>query len=355
MDKNNYFESRNIKIEKNIHKILVDLPEFVEQFFIGIETQTSPLTRQGYALDLRIFFDFLYHNTKKFANLDKDSFELRHLEQVDTYDIEKFISYLSYYVFQGKEYTNSIETKSRKLACIKSFFKYYYNRNLLEKDVASKVGTPKLHEKPIIRLESEEVEDILHTVECGNLNTERQKSYNVKTKLRDLAILTLFLGTGIRISELVGLNIKDIDFNNNAFIVTRKGGNQEILYFNDEVAISLLEYLEERFSDESINKDEPALFLSLQNKRISIRAVEYLVKKYARIVTPLKKITPHKLRSTFGTNLYRETKDIYVVAELLGHKDINVTRKHYADIGEDIKKQASNKVSLREDLTPKND
>ena len=99
------------------------------------------------------------------------------------------------------------------------------------------------------------------------------------------------------------------------------------------------------------SKDEKAFFLSMQNKRISVRSVELLVKKYAKIVSPLKNITPHKLRSTFGTNLYRSTKDIYVVAELLGHKDVNVTKKHYADISEEIKKEASKQVEIREKPT----
>ena len=94
---------------------------------------------------------------------------------------------------------------------------------------------------------------------------------------------------------------------------------------------------------------EDALFLSLQNKRMSVRSVENLVKKYARIVTPLKKITPHKLRSTYGTNLYRESGDIYLVASVLGHNDVNTTRKHYAAIEDDRRRSARNIVKLREE------
>lgn len=151
-----------------------------------------------------------------------------------------------------------------------------------------------------------------------------------------MLFITLFLGTGIRISELVGLNTDDIDFNTNSFIVTRKGGNRTILYFNDEVKAALEDYIVERSSKAKSN-DEPALFLSMRETRISARAVQNLVKKYAQIVSPLKKITPHKLRSTFGTNLYRETGDIYVVADVLGHKDVNTTKKHYAALSETSK------------------
>ncbi|HEY8419327.1 MAG TPA: tyrosine-type recombinase/integrase, partial [Clostridia bacterium] len=154
---------------------------------------------------------------------------------------------------------------------------------------------------------------------------------------------------GIRISELVGLNIEDIDFDSNAFTVIRKGGNSTILYFSDEVAAALKKYLEQRLNLEDVPKEERALFLSIQNKRISVRAVQNLVTKYARIVSPLKKITPHKLRSTFGTELYRATGDIYIVADVLGHSDVNTTKKHYAAIDTDIRKNAVRKVILRDD------
>ena len=119
----------------------------------------------------------------------------------------------------------------------------------------------------------------------------------------------------------------------------------------EEVADTLRQYLQEdRLMAET---DDPALFLSLQNKRISTRAVEVLVKKYSKIITPLKKITPHKLRSTYGTNLYRETKDIFVVAEVLGHKDVNTTKRHYAAMSEDILRSAARATVLRGDSLPK--
>lgn len=139
---------------------------------------------------------------------------------------------------------------------------------------------------------------------------------------------------------------ESIDFSNNSFIVTRKGGNQAILYFSEEVGDALAAYLAQKEEDPNIPNGENALFLSLQYRRITVRAVENLVKKYAKIVTPLKKITPHKLRSTYGTALYRETGDIYIVADVLGHKDVNTTRKHYAAITEDKRRSVANKVKL---------
>ena len=116
--------------------------------------------------------------------------------------------------------------------------------------------------------------------------------------------------------------------------------------FGEETAEILKRYLQYRETLE-IPKEERALFISSQGKRMMVRAMQYLVKKYAKVATPLKKITPHKLRSTYGTNLYNETKDIYIVAEVLGHKDVNTTKKHYAGISDDVRKSVAGKVKLK--------
>ena len=179
--------------------------------------------------------------------------------------------------------------------------------------------------------------------------TEKQKAYHNKTQKRDLAILTLFLGTGIRISELVGIDIDDINFSSNEFSIIRKGGKQDILVFGDEARAALLDYMLEREKIQAQEGHEQALFLSLQRTRLTVRAVENIVEKYAKIAVPLKKISPHKLRSTYGTNLYNETGDIYLVADVLGHKDVNTTRKHYAAVSEDRRRLAAKVIKLRED------
>ena len=346
MDKS-YFEQREQNTILKIKEVMQDLPVICNEFFIGIESYTSPLTRLEYALDLRIFFDYLHKEIVYFVNKPIKTIDYSDLEQVESMHIEMFLSYLSYYTFNGKEYKNTIKTKSRKLSTIKSFFKYCYDKDHISRDPASKIRSPKIHEKPIIRFDKNEMTDFLDNVESGFGLSDRAKAFHDNDlKERDIAIMTLFLGTGIRISELVGLNIEDVDFDTNAFKITRKGGNQSILYFNDEVKQALSVYLKKRFDVKEPDED-PALFISLKKKRISVRNVQVLVKKYAELTTPLKKITPHKLRTTFGTNLYNDTNDIYVVAEVLGHKDVNTTKRHYAAINEQIKREASQHVNLR--------
>ena len=141
----------------------------------------------------------------------------------------------------------------------------------------------------------------------------------------------------------------DVDLKETCAKIFRKGGKEAVVYFSDEVARALAPYLEQRKDMNPVSGHENALFLSLQNKRMSVRAVEKMVKKYTSGVTTMKKITPHKLRSTFGTALYQETGDIYLVASVLGHSDVNTTKKHYADIENDSKRMARNIVKLRDD------
>ena len=180
------------------------------------------------------------------------------------------------------------------------------------------------------------------------LNAKDSPFYE-KTKERDLAIITLLLGTGIRVSELVGLNVDDVDFRNNGLHLIRKGRKEMTVYFGNEVADALEQYMEgSRKLVIPKEGHEDALFYSMQRRRIGVQAVQNLVKKYAKEVTPLKKITPHKLRSTYGTALYQETDDIYLVAEVLGHSDVNTTRKHYAAQEEERRRSARNVVRLRE-------
>ena len=198
-------------------------------------------------------------------------------------------------------------------------------------------------------MESDEVANFLDTVEFGNNLSKQQLRFHEKMKTRDLAMMTLMLSTGIRVSECVGINISDVDFDRSSIRVVRKGGNEDLVYFSDEAAEVLLEYLEERKNIDPAPGSEDALFLSSHRTRMTARNVEYMVKKYARVATPLKKITPHKLRSTYGTALYQETSDIYLVASVLGHKDVNTTRKHYAAMDDDKKWRSRNDVQLRED------
>ena len=344
-----YHDQEDIENTKRIRGILKELPPFCTDFFRGIEPRTSARTRLAYAYDLKTFFDFLKQANPELKSKKLRDLPLSLLDEIKLMDLEEYMEYLKCYSTEKREdLMNTERGIMRKVSTVKSFYNYFYRTERIQNNPASLLQLPKIHEKEIIRLDVDEVARFLDEVEDGECLTEKQKAYHAKTKLRDLAMMTLLLGTGLRVSECVGLNINDVDFRNGGLRIHRKGGKEVIVYFGAEVEYALQDYLSEREHIVPEEGSEEALFLSMQRKRINVRSVEKMVKKYAQLVTPLKKITPHKLRSTYGTNLYRETGDIYLVADVLGHSDVNTTKKHYAALEDERRRSARNKVQLRE-------
>ena len=345
-----YNEQVDIENIKKLRTMLSELPAFFKDFFRGIEPRTQSRTQIAYAYDIKIFLQFLLEENPSIKKSYKSVTEIliSVLESLTVTDIEEYMEYLKYRDTDGKKISNKENAIKRKISTLKSVFKYFYRTEKLHENIMERVQLPKLHSKEIIRLDIDEVAMMIDEAERGEGLSDRQRAYHGKTKIRDVALLSLLLGTGIRVSECVGLDISDVDFKNNGILIHRKGGKEVTIYFSDEVKEALQNYYDERVLILEESGHEGAFFLSMQNKRLSVRSVENLVKKYAKIISPLKKITPHKLRSTYGTNLYKETGDIYLVADVLGHSDVNTTKKHYAAIEDDRRRSARNVVKLRE-------
>ena len=349
---NKFREETDAKRIIQIREITRELPQSCSDFIRSIAVTTSTLTRLAYAIDLRTFFQFLQSERVAFSDMKLSLMTDQDLEKLTRNDLTAYTEYLTFYYknessVPNKAYVNHELSIKRKLCSVRSFYDYLFKNQRISSNITELVPLPKIHEKPIIRLSLEEMERILELAQSGDKMTKTQQRYQKITAKRDYALLSLFLGTGIRVSECVGMNISDVDFENNAFVVTRKGGNQVVLYFPPEVADALADYLEERNNVETLPGSEDALFLSLQRRRITQRAVQNLVKKYASVAAPLKqKISPHKLRSTFATNLYNETGDIYLVADVLGHSSVDTTRKHYADMTDARRRMAAEHVHL---------
>ena len=346
--KENYHDEQNKENIVKLRAVLDTLPPFCKTFFRGIEEYTSTRTRLAYAYDIRLFFEFLHEQNSICAKMEIRDFPLSLLDNLTRMDIEEYLEYLTLYQKDGRDITNDERGRARKLASLRSFYNYFYENEYIEKNPAALVPLPKRPEKEIIRLEPNEVAILLDQVEGGTKLTKKELEYHKKTKVRDVALLTLLLGTGIRVSECVGLDISDVNFDVGGIKIRRKGGYEAVVYFGEEVEDALLNYMKQREHIIPAEGHENALFLSLQNRRMAVRSVENLVKKYASRVTSLKKITPHKLRSTYGTSLYQSTNDIYLVADVLGHKDVNTTRKHYAAQEDARRRSAADKVILRE-------
>lgn len=351
MDKKvTYHEQTDVENTLRLRDVLKTLPPFCRDFFRAIEPRTTTKTRISYAYDIRIFFQFLLEQNPAFKDWSMDSFTVDILDQITALDLEEYEEYLKVYQAGDKTETNGERGLKRKMSSLRSFYAYYFKREMIHTNPTVLVDVPKIHQKSIIRLEADEVAMLLDYIEHGGDDlTGQKKIYYEKTKDRDLALVTLLLGTGVRVSECVGLDVEDVDFKNNGIKVTRKGGNEMVVYFGPEVEKALKKYLEVRENIVPVEGHEHALFYSTQRKRIGVQAVENLVKKYSRQVTTTKKITPHKLRTTYGTALYQETGDIYLVADVLGHKDVNTTKKHYAALDDSRRRQAATAVKLREE------
>lgn len=343
-----YHEQVKINNIQKVRELTKDFPAFTGDFFRALENTKQSNTIRSYAYDLSTFFYFLQESNPYFRDNDIRSMPVSILDQIQPVDIEEYLSFLSYYEKDGKTYTNKEEGKARKLATLNTFFGYYHKKQIITTNAPAAVDIPRVKEKNIIRLDPNEVAQLIDSIESGENLTDRQKTWHVRLKIRDLAIIVTLLGTGVRVTELVGLDLQDIDFDNGAMRVIRKGGNEDMVYFGEETEKFLQEYMDERLNMTPEKGHENALFISRSNTRITVRSVERLVKKYANPITA-KHITPHKMRSTYGTSLYHETGDIYLVADVLGHSSVNTTKKRYAAMKEDRKRGAANVVKLREE------
>lgn len=353
MDNMSYHKQLSIENTEKLRTVLQEFPPFIKDYFRAAEHTTTTKTRLSYAYDLKIFFYFLQQKNTYFSKKKLSDIVLEDLELLEAVDIEEYLDFLKVYQdANGVTRTNDERGIHRKLSSLRSFYLYYSKRKLIKNNPTIVVDLPKLHKKQIIRLDPDEVAELLDMVEFGGKDlTGMKKVYYEKNKLRNLAIFTLLLGTGIRVSECVGLDIEHVDFKNGRIKVMRKGMKEDYVYFGDEVEKALMDYMEQsRKLIQPCEGHESALFLSIQRKRMSVKAVENMVSDSAKQVTTFKHITPHKLRSTYGTNLYKETGDIYLVAEVLGHNDVNTTKKHYAALDEDRKRRAAKVVRMREEM-----
>ncbi len=346
-----YYKNKSRKIKTKLQELLQELPQPARDFIYDKQVTSQPSTLVAYSLDLLMFFRFLKDRNPYFRDKDISKINTDDLANLASEDIVEYQRYLEFNMI-GETHENGKKAIARKMSPLRGMFKYQYEHEYIPKDPMVLVRLPHIKkDKNIVRMDNYEVRAILNAIEYGNSQmSNRQLAICAKTRERDLAILTLMLNTGIRVSECAGLDVGDVDMIVNSLTIVRKGGAQDIIYFGDEVHKALETYINgERSRIISEKGNENALFYSMKNKRISIDAIEDLVKKYAKMVVPNKKITPHKLRSTYGTALYRETGDIRLVADVLGHENVNTTIDYYAAIDDEHKRLAAGAVDFRRD------
>lgn len=339
-----------IKLNQELQNRLVKLPEMAIDFILSLSDNSSIRTQIAYCKDLRIFFLFLL-NELEISNKDNiTELGLEDIKDISEKDIRMFLDYLNYYTVEYKSrigknikqsFSNSREGKARKLATLHSFYDYITRDN---KDIidSTKHIDIKLNEKVDIKdtLTGEEIDRLVRVIlEDLKMLDGRELKHHQKYKYRNATMILMLGYTGIRVSELVQLDINDVGLKEKAFIVTRKGGNQEKLYFPDEIVSTLSYYLEIRKTVNDIdNLNKSALFLSNRKQRISTRQVRNVLEKYGE-KAELSNITPHTFRRSFGMALYNSTGDIQLTADILGHATTETTRKFYAKPTEERKRK----------------
>lgn len=333
-----------------LRELLIQLPPCAVDYIHSKEVTSQVSTLVQYSYDLITFFTFMKDQNPVFRNKAPKEISVDLISKISPEDILEYQRYLELNVDRNHYHENGKKAIARKMSPLRGMFKFLLVYKKIKENPMELVPLPRLKkDKNIIRMNAAEVQSMMNTAEYGaGTMSDRQRKFAEKTKFRDVAILTLMLNTGIRVSECNGLDLNDVDLNANTLTIVRKGGAQDLLYFGDPVHDAISDYLElERKGIQVREGHEKAMFLSLQGKRISVDAIENLVKKYAKIAVPNKKITPHKLRSTYGTALYRETGDIRLVADVLGHENINTTIDYYAAIEDEHKRQARNAVDYK--------
>lgn len=325
------------------------LPDFVSEYIIEYYTGESINTQIGYAIDIRVFFNYLKSEVLDGID-DLKSITVSHIDSLKVADLIRFKSYLKEYeqeshTVTGKRvmrvYKNSAYGINRKMSAVRGLFIYLYKTEQIKENITDKVDFAKLHQKIKKRLTTQETFSLLDVIYNGEKYYENRLLTEYQNKKeRDIAIFTTYLGTGIRVSELINLNVEDLDFDTNSFIVTRKGGDQQEIYMPHQVKERLLEYLQH---EEAIGRkrDKGILFLSRNGTRFTAAGIEKLLKNYCKTVgiTNPDKARPHALRRTFACQLLEDGVDIKMVAELLGHKNIEVTHKYYAQYNAKARKE----------------
>jgi integrase/recombinase XerC len=323
----NYAKQKQKKNIEDTVEMLKEMPGFINYYYKSNVLALSASSQHSYMYDIYNFLKWWHSSLPELQEKELKEMQNEDIVKVTPNDVLDYITYMR----NESETFLSESTLARRCAALNNLFTYLEQYGIIETNPMVKVKRPKIKkDKRIIRLEDEEVERYFDSILNGTGFTEHQRKYLENTKQRDYTIATLLLTSGIRVSEMVGLNIEDVSFTNCRIQITRKGGKKQYIPLSDDTLDVLKEYLTERKKvSPALPEDETALFLSTQNTRMTTAAVQNLIKKYAKAAGIDKPITPHKLRKTYGTNLYNKTRDIYLVANALGHDSVVTTTKHY--------------------------
>ncbi len=346
-------ETKKIKLRD---RRLREMPDFIADFIFSVQESKAISTQIEYIKDITLFFEFII-DLPEFSHIKNISeLTIQDLKKLDEKDVRHFISHLTEYkkTFTRKDnsiytqtFRNNQEGKARKLATLHVLYKWL-TRNYDIIDITRHVEI-KVNKKKQIKdkLDKNEIDKLVKTIiDDANIESKQVLKFHLRNKLRDLTITLLLAFTGIRIGELVQLDLDDISTKDLVMVVIRKSGDQELVYMPKEIISTLNAYIEKRKMLKDIPKEyENALFVTWQKKRIHPKTINAMLRKYKQRAKIDIKVTPHTFRRTFGTALLDQLGDIQLVADILGHSSPETTRKHYAQTSEKRKKQVVTKFN----------
>ena len=274
-----------------------------------------------YLLDLRTFFRFMLTKWKD-LELSADEFENLSISEICEADVRRVTqkNIIEYLMYAGRERENSATTRMRKLSALRSFFKYaHIKEHIIDTNPTADVDAPK---KSLTLPKYLTVEEAVKLIETVRDDKES------KTRVRDYAIIVLFLNTGMRLSELVGLNLESLDPEITKVKVLGKGAKERVIYLNKAARAALIDYLRQRLDPKHVRTSSNAVFLSGRENRISNKTVQWMVQKYLKMAgLGAKGLSVHKLRHTAATLMYQSGRvDIRVLKDILGHEQLNTTQ-----------------------------
>lgn len=313
-------------------ELLATLPPFCTDYYNGRKIRLTPKTQLDYVRKMSFFLDYLHNNNSYFGKKEIIEFTLDDLALLKPSDIREFVSWLLDKPARSNAYAlNKKSTAENYIACLSSYWNFFCKEGMLTSNPFLAIDREKRKKKNIIYLQESQKKSFRAAFTYGEGLSDRQLIFHDKNLLRELCICQILLDTGIRVSELVGLDLDDIDFDNCKLSVQRKGDKPDTVYFSDETKEVIKEYIETRKLYQPTD-DEKALFLvsigKYKGERLGVRSVERLVKRYALAahLPQAKEITPHKLRSTYAMDMLRKTHNLPLVSEQLGHESINTTQ-----------------------------
>lgn len=324
-----------IVVEKKIQEIIKEYPSYIKKFYYSLNSKTH-MTKLRYIMNVIRFLNY-YGD----GNTVKES----ELNNIEAFDIDSYMQSINYIEDNGIVKELSPSTKACIYSSINAFMTFLkYNKYISENPFeVTKIERPKIQENDVVFLTPEEVKKVENAILEGVGNV-RSKGKQKNWKYRDMLLFRIPVVNGLRVTALSEINISDINFKRNTIKVTEKGNVTKEVYIDDKTKDYIIKWMCDRKDILDGFNDCNALFISNRKERMSVSSIGDVIEKYTHAVIKDKHITPHKLRSTCGTNIYQHTKDIYLVASVLGHKSTSPT-KRYAKIFDEDKQNAINAVA----------